>query len=209
MKLSIIIPAYNTERYIKRCVDSCLAISGIEKEIIIINDGSTDNTFNILNKNYYSVKDIYIVNTDNRGLSEARNLGLVRATGDYIVFLDSDDWIESKIAEILLDKKLSVADVVYYAAQSIVEEEGNKIYQQNPYPIEEYRLYTSDEVFELNNKYRDDDRMLHHAWRGIYNRVFLLNNHISFIPGILYEDNAFWFEVIRNATKIIYELSES
>ena len=95
MKLSIIIPAYNTEKYIKQCIDSVINIRNIENEIIVVNDGSTDRTKDIL-KEYTENNDrIKVITQENQGASAARNTGIKASTGDYIYFLDSDDWIDT------------------------------------------------------------------------------------------------------------------
>ena len=95
MKLSIIIPAYNTEKYIEQCIDSVINIRNIENEIIVINDGSTDRTKDIL-KEYTENNDrIKVITQENQGASAARNTGIKASTGDYIYFLDSDDLIDT------------------------------------------------------------------------------------------------------------------
>ena len=95
MKLSIIIPAYNTEKYIKQCIDSVINIWNIENEIIVVNDGSTDRTKDIL-KEYTENNDrIKVITQENQGASAARNTGIKASIGDYIYFLDSDDWIDT------------------------------------------------------------------------------------------------------------------
>lgn len=95
MKLSIIIPAYNTEKYIGQCIDSVLKINDMEYELIIINDGSTDRTAEILNSYAKRHSHIKIISQENQGAASARNRGIKESTGDYIYFLDSDDWIET------------------------------------------------------------------------------------------------------------------
>ena len=98
-KISIIIPVYNTEIYIKQCLDSVLKQTYKDFEIIIINDGSTDNSELVITetvKNYNNLKYLY---QENRGLSESRNLGIKHARGEYISFIDSDDWIEESFLE--------------------------------------------------------------------------------------------------------------
>ena len=91
MKLSIIIPAYNAQRFIKRCINSIINYE-YDYEIIIINDGSTDGTKNVID-NYKHYFNIRCYDQDNKGLSETRNRGINLAKGDYILFLDSDDFI--------------------------------------------------------------------------------------------------------------------
>lgn len=91
--LSIIVPVYNTEEFLSTCLNSILSQSGIDMEVIVINDGSTDNSLNIITQ--YANKDsrVKYFSQKNSGLSVARNTGLNLATGDYILFVDSDDWI--------------------------------------------------------------------------------------------------------------------
>ncbi len=98
-KISIIIPAYNAERYIKYCLESLINQTYKNLEIIVVNDGSTDSTAEIIKE--YQKKDdrIVLVNTKNHGVSHARNIGIERATGEYIGFVDSDDWIEQTMYE--------------------------------------------------------------------------------------------------------------
>lgn len=93
MFFSIIIPCYNSSRYIERCLDSILRQDNDDIEIIVINDGSTDNTLEKLKK-YHGIQSIKIINKDNQGVSIARNVGLSVARGDYIIFVDSDDWVK-------------------------------------------------------------------------------------------------------------------
>ena len=93
-KFSIIVPVYNTEKYLKRCLDSIKSQSFKDYEVIIVNDGSTDNSSDIISKYPYK-----IINQENLGLSRARNNGVKEASGDYLIFLDSDDYIEKDLLE--------------------------------------------------------------------------------------------------------------
>ena len=103
MKLSIIIPIYNSAQYLARCLDSLLAIKCEECEILCINDGSTDNSLDILN-NYQNLdKRIKIFSKQNGGVSSARNYGLDQARGEYIMFVDSDDIIENNYVSELME----------------------------------------------------------------------------------------------------------
>ena len=102
--ISIIIPAFNQERHISKCIDSALNQENINTEIIIIDDGSTDNTLKICQE--YSAKhsNIIVIHQDNSGLATARNTGLDIARGEWISWIDSDDWIEPNMYELLLQK---------------------------------------------------------------------------------------------------------
>lgn len=100
--LSVIIPMYNVENYVEECLTSVIKQTYTNLEIIVINDGSTDNSMAIAKNCGKNDKRIRIYNFENAGLSEARNRGLRVAQGDYIAFLDSDDWIENDMYEILM-----------------------------------------------------------------------------------------------------------
>ena len=101
-KISVIVPVYNVEKYLRRCVDSLLAQTCTNLEIVLVNDGSTDSSLSVCNE--YAQKDarIVVINKPNGGLSSARNAGLDAATGDYIGFVDSDDYIAPEMYERLL-----------------------------------------------------------------------------------------------------------
>lgn len=92
-KISVIIPVYNTERYLPRCLDSVLSNTYDNLEVICINDGSTDNSINILDNYKVSDERVVVINQKNSGVSAARNAGINVATGEYIAFIDSDDWV--------------------------------------------------------------------------------------------------------------------
>ncbi len=96
-KYSIIIPVYNVEKYIKKCLDSVFSQTDKDFEVIVVNDGTKDNSMDIVKK--YDVK---IINQKNQGLSAARNLGFEVAKGDYLWFVDSDDWLrDNSLAEVI------------------------------------------------------------------------------------------------------------
>jgi glycosyltransferase involved in cell wall biosynthesis len=116
-RISIIVPVYNTEKYLKKCLDSLVNQSLKDIEIIIINDGSTDNSQNIIDeyKNKYP-KLIKSYIKENGGLSDARNFGLAKAKGEYIGFVDSDDYVDYKLFELLNNeiKKEKDIDIIRF-----------------------------------------------------------------------------------------------
>ena len=96
MKLSVIIPVYNTSKYLQKCFDSLIPLmTKLAGEVIFINDGSTDESLQILKQFQSQHSYVQIINQENLGLSGARNTGIHFAKGDYLIFLDSDDWIEA------------------------------------------------------------------------------------------------------------------
>ena len=106
MKLSIIIPVYNVEKYVAKCLRSCVNqnVSSTDYEIIVINDGSTDNSLKIIEGIASDTNNIRIISQPNKGLSEARNTGLKNARGEYVWFVDSDDWIEENCLGRIISK---------------------------------------------------------------------------------------------------------
>lgn len=113
VKISVIIPVYNTEQYLKRCLTSILNNSYDNLEIICINDGSTDNSLQILYSIAASDSRVRIIDKSNEGVSVARNIGLEAATGEFIAFIDSGDWIHPQYFELLLDvQRKTDADIV-------------------------------------------------------------------------------------------------
>jgi len=101
IKISVILPVYNVEKYLRKCIDSILNQTHINYELIIIDDGSTNNSGNIYDE--YKLKDnrIQVIHQNNQGLSVARNVGIDLAKGKYITFIDSDDYIDKKYLETL------------------------------------------------------------------------------------------------------------
>lgn len=118
LKLSIIIPTYNCEKYIKKCIDSIMIQTYKNIEIIIIDDGSTDDTFNICDIESKKDSRVKIYRKKNGGVSSARNLGIEKSTGNYILFMDSDDYIESNTIEecfkIIKDNNVDLLKFGYY-----------------------------------------------------------------------------------------------
>ena len=104
MKLSNIIPCYNVENFVQNCTESILMQQGFDFELIMINDGSKDNTLQVLENLAEKDFRIKVINQQNQGLSGARNTGIENATGEYIMFIDADDWLEPNAFELILDK---------------------------------------------------------------------------------------------------------
>lgn len=195
MRLSIIIPIYNVEQYIEQCLVSILNKTYKDLEIILVNDGSKDNSMKIIKK-YLSDKRIKVINKKNGGLSSARNVGLKIATGEYIAFVDSDDWIRiDKLVElynIIQNEKLDliIGNGEYYPSKEKI--------QKNIY----IGIKTGIEIFEEMLRKKD---YLETVWKCIYSKKFLQENNIKFIEGLLHEDIPFMFECLIKAKRIKYE----
>lgn len=132
MRISIIIPVYNVEKYLRRCMDSILNQDYKNIEIILINDGSTDKSEYICKEYSERNKNIKFISQNNKGIAETRNIGLKHATGEYVTFLDSDDWVESNIYSILIRTAEEYnSDIVVCGYNKYYE--GGRIQSLTPY----------------------------------------------------------------------------
>lgn len=132
MKLSVIIPVLNQEELVIRCLESIPKKSGME--ILVINDGSTDNTKKNIEKfiKAKNRRDIHLYNLEkNHGVSYARNKGIANAKGEYVLFVDADDYIDTAIFEEIFEKDLQIVDIVFY---DMIDNHGN-IYEVNKYRV--------------------------------------------------------------------------
>lgn len=202
MRLSIIVPIFNTALFLNRCIESCLNqdISDLEYEIILINDGSTDDSAKIckyFRDNYSNIKYLEQLNS---GQSIARNNGLKIAVGDYIWFIDSDDWILEKSLGILLKNcdhyNLDILRI------------GYKKIENNDIILNECESY--DKIIEVfSNKNYIKKEFVFGAPLYIFKRNFLINNQLYFTPGIFHEDNEFtpraiYYASVIGSTKSIF-----
>ena len=122
-KVSVIVPVYNLESYIERCLDSLLMQDYDDLEIILVNDGSTDKSLEIIEKYAQQSESIIVINQKNSGVSSARNAGIEKATGFFIAFVDGDDYIDSNYYELLLKKITS--DNYDFVQMGFICEHGN------------------------------------------------------------------------------------
>lgn len=203
VSISIIIPVYNVEKYLHECLDSVLNQTIPFDEIIIINDGSTD-TSGVICRNYKSQNPrIVLLEQENSGLSSARNAGLEAAKGDYVIFLDSDDFIDLKTCETIKSvlETDDLIDVVYYASDTIKEipfafsQEGYTRYDKITGKII-CGFASLEKLFPEHYKIS--------ACMSAYQTSFLKKNDIRFINGILYEDRFFCLRVITESQRVLY-----
>ena len=181
-KISVIIPVYNTEKYLEKCLDSIINQTYQDFEIVIINDGSIDNSRKIINKylNKYQNK-IKCINKENNGLSSARNYGIEVARGDYIIFLDSDDYIKKDLFEQLLPYIQKGIDLIKYKLIK-VDEEYKEIERVDGPNFDEI---TGEEGF---NKLVFNDVLLEPACLYLYKRDIFIKNNLRFLENTYHED---------------------
>lgn len=204
VKVSIIIPVYNVEKYLRECLDSVLNQVFDSYEIICIDDISTDNSRKILEEYANNCSKIRIVSHDvNRGLSAARNTGLKHARGKYILFVDSDDMlVEGALEELYRYAEDNNLDNIYFDYEiknelGIEKKSNNKIKKEF---VDIQRVYEGQELFCMFAKKKE---WKIEAWRQFYKREFLENCKCEFYDGILHEDNLFSFICAMQAKRVM------
>ena len=182
MKLSIIIPAYNVEKYIDICLESITKqdLPYSDYEIIIINDGSTDSTLRHIQEYTIKFSNLVIINQTNQGQSVARNIGVQVAHGEYIWFIDADDYICSNCISNLLKICDHLQTDMFCVAPSIPFVD----FMPNDFLINKTYLLN---IYDGKNWVKERQDILV-PWGYIIRRAFWLEHHFEFIPGISYED---------------------
>ena len=161
--ISVIIPVYNMEKYLKRCIDSVINNTYKKLEIICVNDGSTDNSLEILEKYKSQDSRIVIIDKVNKGLSAARNSGLKIATGEYVAFIDSDDLVHPNFFEFLLKALTEYkADMSICDFRQVTDNDTLKEVQYKSFPI-------SRKKFAGSSKYR------YYVWRRLFRHTIIKN----------------------------------
>ena len=175
-RVSIIVPVYNTKDYIIRCVDSLVNQTYKDIEIILVNDGSLDNSIDLVNEKYDDDR-IVIVNQDNMGSGQARNNGIKKASGDYLFFVDSDDFIDKDTISIMMNKMIN-----------------DKV---NLVICDYYKYFSDDNKIHINNIPNYDcnnDKQSVIGMPGAVCKLFkkeIFDKYdIKFLPGVFFEDNA-------------------
>lgn len=193
-KVSIIVPVYNIEKYLAKCLDSLINQTLEDIEIICVNDGSTDNSAEILNE--YAQKDsrIKIINQENAGLSAARNTGINAANGEYIGYVDSDDWVDLTYFENLYNAAIqNNADIAVAGIKRV----GGEHYKEKLF-LEFKNPTTTNNVEEKFRLCDIPDKS--YVWNKIYKLSEIKKHNLYFRVGVNYED-------IIYAPKIIHILS--
>ena len=187
MKFSIIVPIYNVEQYLDECMKSIKSQCYGDYEVLCVNDGSTDRSREILTDWEARMSQMRVIDRENGGLSAARNTGLKAATGDYVVFVDSDDWVEPNFLECLNSSLIThhssftPLDMICFACQRTDRETTDTLLEE---------ISTG---WEYYNHHALEPRIVPFVcvWQRCYRSKFLLDNNLWFREGILHEDNEF------------------
>ena len=195
--ISVIVPVYNIEEYIERCIKSIINQTYSKLEIILVDDGSTDGS-GVICDNYAEHDDrIIVIHKENGGLSSARNAGLEIARGEYIGFVDGDDYINESMYETLLDHiKKENGDMVICGFKEV--KEGSNSSEDNKLSEEKVTIITGEERYRLITEF-DTENIV--AWNKLYRRTVFEN--LRFAVGKLHEDQWIVPYVIEKSERII------
>lgn len=186
--ISIIIPVYNVEPYLKKCAESVLSQTYKNLEIIFIDDGATDSSGKICDGYAFSDNRVIVIHQKNAGMSVARNKGLAIAKGEYIGFVDSDDYIEPDMFQVLYDKAV---------------ETGSDIVECNF-----HHTYQNKEDTEVVEKYYDKKWLICLGrgvpWNKLYRHELIQKTEVNFPPELYYEDMEFYIKLVPFAEKYSY-----
>ncbi len=197
--VSIIIPAYNTEKYIVKCLKSLQVQTYDNIEVIIVNDGSIDQTQNIISAFIKTDKRFLLINQENAGVSSARNVGINVSTGNYLIFVDSDDYVAPDYVETLLtlmklgNNELVCAD--YYKVK-------NGVVYSHSTDTQNVDILSRNDAIDLLHS---DRYFQGYLWNKIFLKEIVTQNYISFDPEIkIWEDMQFCLKYLIHIEKIVY-----
>lgn len=200
-KVSVIIPVYNAEKYLKKCIDSVLSQTLKEIEIILVDDGSTDNSSQILDEYAKKHNNLKVIHQQNSGPAKARNVGIENATGEYIGFVDSDDYLASNMYELLYNTAINNdVDIVtsnYYTVKN------SKEVPSSNFKISSNQIIVKDEILKLVTD-ANESRILWFGWKSIYKSKIIKSNKIIYPPLKLGEETVFVLDCLLSSNSMYY-----
>ena len=198
--VSVVIPVYNVEAYLRECIDSVLSQTYPHFEIILVDDGSTDSSGAICEEYVNQDHRITVIHKQNGGLSSARNAGLDKASGQYVYFLDSDDWILPDALESLVSAAEDAsADIVFFDAESFYDPPSDTPIKQTYLRKHRYETASGISMFEQLQKHKEyRSAVPTHLWA----RPLLVENGLRFADGRVYEDMLFTFQAFCMAKTV-------
>lgn len=199
--VTVIIPAYNTEKYISKCLDSILVQSYQELEIIILDDGSEDETNKICQKYAEIDKRIIFISKENTGVSDTRNVGIHNAKGKYIIFVDSDDYVDPNYVEVLVkeveNENIQMACVEYFCVKGKIE----NVHESMLLKDEKKIIRGTDAINLLHEK----KAFQGYLWNKIFEKNIIINENILFDSKIkIWEDMLFCLKYLTKIEKVAY-----
>lgn len=197
-KLSIIIPVYNVENYIIECLESIDIYNESEVEVIIVNDGSTDDSEKVVLEYICDKAAFKYIYQTNKGLSGARNTGIKASKGAYLLFLDGDDKLSKNAIKSLIESKIlsSPTEIIISRYEEFSDIDNQKTEGPN------LELLSYDRPFDFYDIFVNKGKNWISAWSCIVNRSFILNNNLLFKEGILHEDELWVLQIFAKAKKL-------
>ncbi|HWJ77146.1 MAG TPA: glycosyltransferase [Niallia sp.] len=208
VKISVIVPVYNIEQFLPNCIDSLIDQSFKDIEIILVNDGSSDNSPNICNEYAIMDKRIKVIHKKNEGVSVARNTGLRVAKGEFIAFVDGDDWVEHDIYSLMYNKiTTSKADLIMCRFFNFSPNGDFEIAKE---PLKS-GVYSNNEIFQelvlpmLGNKFVNlsENLIMGSIWRCLYKREIIYKNNMHFPEVKIAEDMLFHLNYQLACKKVV------
>ncbi len=200
--ISVVIPVYNVEKYLNECVDSVLSQTYKNYEIILVNDGSTDGSGKICDEYQGRFNNVFTIHQENAGLSNARNTGLNAANGEYVYFLDSDDYIINTAFEKLVETaENEKADFIFFDAASFADPEDDFQVKQS---YVRKNTYSCDNGINLLTRLFENSEFHSAVPLTFFKKSFLDKNKLLFVENILYEDVVFSYQAYCAAQKVAY-----
>ena len=197
MKLSVIIPVYNAEKYLCKCVESIMVCPSEELEVILVNDGSRDSSLQLCRKFEQKDNRIHVISKENAGVSVARNRGIQVASGEYIMFIDADDYMDTEKWNLILQYTQQDWDFVAFAYESLYADESVKP-----------EFFSAQQNLEnLKDAYRIllTTPLLHTCWGKLFRREIIQKRNICFPKGVkIGEDYLFVLEYFRYVTSAVF-----
>lgn len=198
LKISIIVAVYNVDKYLEKCIDSILNQSFDDYELILIDDGSFDHSSQICDKYAAENRQLKVIHKVNGGVSSARNYGMNAATGEYLMFIDGDDYIMDDCLQ-------DIADAIAYSGSDVIigtfkgfAEDGLEVIHDCDLRSEFINGKSKKEIF----KYLKGKNFLYTAWRYIFKRDLMKDNNLCFTTGINHEDEEWSPKLLCSAKSI-------
>lgn len=201
--LSIIVPVYNVENYLRRCLDSILLQpSSITYEILLIDDGSSDKSGAICDEYQSNFPNVFVSHIENNGVAEARNLGISLSKGNYLYFMDPDDFLSDNFFDKISSNLKQKWDVLCFGYNEI-KENRNTVLSCRPHFYTHCGLLGKNEFRnEFIELFKTD--MMYNVWSRIYNKTFILKHDIRFPNKQIGEDTLFNFQVYRHLYTVLF-----
>ena len=198
--ISLIIPVFNVEEYLEQCLESIIEQSFSDYEVILVDDGSTDKSMEIIREYKKRFNQVKVLSQRNKGVSEARNLALKYAKGEYVLYIDSDDFLRFNMLEIMVNKANKTNADIVMCNYNLYYGVNNKNNRMVSYNVLEDKIYSSSEVIDMILNFNIQGQL----WNKLFKRSLLLENNFEFESGRYIQDIFPVFKVINNSNKIVF-----